>query len=48
MAILGHKSAFLVSLTIYVELEGHMMAQNNGLNETDKKSFFEFFLVTYS
>ena len=43
MAILGQKSDFLVRLTIYVELEWHMISQNDRLNETDKKSFSIFF-----
>ena len=41
MAILGQKSAFLESLTIYNEPEGHMTAQNDNLNEADKIVFFE-------
>ena len=35
MAIFGQNLAFLASLTIYIELEGHMMAQNDTLDETN-------------
>ena len=41
MANLGPKSAILAILTMYVEVEGHMMAQNDGINEADKNSFSE-------
>ena len=34
--------AHFVSLTMYIELEGHMIAQNEGLNEA-KKDFFSIF-----
>ena len=43
MAILGQKLAYLANLTIYIELEGHMIAQNDGLNEAVKNIFFNFF-----
>ena len=41
MAFLVPKSAILVILTMHVEVEGHTMAQNDGLNEADKNCFFE-------
>ena len=41
MAILGPKPAILAILTMYVEVEGHTMAQNDGLHEADKNCFFE-------
>ena len=43
MSILGQNSAFSAILFMYVELEGHMVAQNDGLNEADKNFFFDFF-----
>ena len=35
MAIFAQYSTFLVSLTIYIELEGQMMAQNDTLDEAN-------------
>ena len=35
MAIFGPNSAFLVSLAIYIKLEGHIMAKNDILDEAD-------------
>ena len=39
MAIFGQKSDLLVSLTIYTEVEGSMMAQNFPLDKTNKIHF---------
>ena len=37
----------LVILAIYVELEGHMIVQNDGLNEADKNVLRSLASVSY-
>ena len=39
---------YLVSLTIYIELEGHMIPQNDTLDEADGPSYREIFWVKNS
>ena len=42
MTVFGQNSAFLVSMTIYIELDEHMVYQNDALYETGnlKPHFF--------
>ena len=48
MSIFGQNSAFLASLTIYIELEGHMIPQNDTLHEAGNLQCQSIFRLTWA